>query len=173
MELGGLVQTLFPKKIDKQDNFTVSKMSSNVAISESDWYNYTSGFDFDSLARGQSRFFKPENFETKLTETQKNSAEYKSWAKANITDSGHDYDYNAAFTVGNSRGEDSRGHLSDIGKKPNHPTFSVASTHATGKYKAIAGSWKNENYVPSKKTLSAVNRWRVSQGKEILYGSVR
>ena len=59
MELGGLVQTLFPKKIDKQDNFTVSKMSSNVAISESDWYNYTSGFDFDSLARGQSRFFKP------------------------------------------------------------------------------------------------------------------
>ena len=178
MDLGSLVQTVFPKGIDRKDTYTpVTSNSSNVKITESDWYDYTvkSGFDFDTVAKGQSRFFKSDNFNTELSKDVKSSDSYKSWAAKNITDPGYDYDYNAAFVANSAREGDSRGHLSDIGKKPNHPTFSVGSKHATGKYKAIAGTFSEDGkyYIPSKKTLAAVNKWRIQNGKDVLYGTVR
>ena len=122
MELGSLVQTLFPKKTVKTD--------------------YT--------ARLQSvePTFNQANFNTPIPAAKK--IEYSNWKTANApNDSGHDYDLQGAFLAGVTR-DPKTGHMPDTFKKPNHPTFSNQSQYATGKWAKYAGSWKGEQYTPAK-----------------------
>lgn len=65
-----------------------------------------------------------------------------------------DYDYGA------SSGQDFRGHYSDIGKLPNHPTFSKESKYSSDKYQG--GDWvqigiNQYKYIPSQDMVKAGN----------------
>lgn len=137
-----------------------------ATFSESNWYKTVQGFSFDDMVTSNNKFFNPDNFNTPIPENRK--VEYSNWAKANVTDSGHDYDYAGAFLAGFDRSKDPNGHLPDTFKKPNHPTFSVHSKYATGAYKKYAGSWAkidNTNiYKPAKATLKAVKAYTRTQG---------
>jgi hypothetical protein len=137
-----------------------------ATFSESNWYKTVQGFSFDDMVTSNNKFFNPDNFNTPIPENRK--VEYSNWAKANVTDSGHDYDYAGAFLAGFDRSKDPAGHLPDTFKKPNHPTFSVHSKYATGAYKKYAGSWAkidNTNiYKPAKATLKAVKAYTRTQG---------
>lgn len=59
---------------------------------------------------------------------------------------GYDYDFRAAFDKDLKPGKN--GHWSDLGKKPNHPTFSTES-----KYNGVdghkGGTWNGENFTPA------------------------
>lgn len=67
-------------------------------------------------------------------------------AKANspfANDSGYDYDLRGYWLQNkNLNPEDSRGHISDAYKKPNHETFSIYSNYYTGQPYAI--DWNSE-----------------------------
>ena len=137
-----------------------------ATFSEGNWYKTVQGFSFDDMVTSNNKFFNPDNFNTPIPENRK--VEYSNWAKANVTDSGHDYDYAGAFLAGFDSSKDPNGHLPDTFKKPNHPTFSVHSKYATGAYKKYAGSWAkidNTNiYKPAKATLNAVKAYTRTQG---------
>ena len=57
----------------------------------------------------------------------------------NVAYHNNDYNYQAAFNADTSAG--ANGHLSDIGKRPNHPTYSNESAYAWGG-DPNAGSWQ-------------------------------
>jgi len=105
----------------------------------------------------------PKQFETKLSADQEE--EFQRWLseqnkRGNITDGdykfykengyGYNYDFRAAYKQGleSSINEvDNMQHWGDIGKKPNHPTFSDESKyHKTSGY--LGGSWQGEKYTP-------------------------
>lgn len=135
-------------------------------FSESKWYKKVDGFSFDNMISSGNKFFNPDNFNTPIPENRK--VEYSNWAKTNVTDSGHDYDYAGAFLAGYGRGNSENGHLPDTFKKPNHPTFSVESKYATGAYKKYAGSWSQNkageySFKPAKATLKAVKSYTKSR----------
>lgn len=137
-----------------------------ATFSESNWYKTVKGFSFDNMVSSGNKFFNPDNFNTPIPDNRK--IEYANWAKNNVFDSGHDYDYQGAFLAGFDRSKDPNGHLPDTFKKPNHPTFSVHSKYATGAYKKYAGSWaqidNTDIYKPAKATLSAVKAYTRTQG---------
>jgi len=58
---------------------------------------------------------------------------------------GYDYDFRAAYVDKQQQGDN--GHWNDIGKKPNHPTFSVESKYAKDA-PGYAGHWEGDLYVP-------------------------
>lgn len=138
------------------------KSAPTASYTDQQWYDSVGDFDFTKMVTSSNRLFNPDNFNTKLPENRK--AEYAEWAKVNVTDSGHDYDYVGAFLAGEGRGKDPNGHLTDRWKKPNHPTFSTGSVYATGKYAKYAGTWQQDaaqewKFTPSKTTAKAVNRY--------------
>jgi hypothetical protein len=137
-----------------------------ATFSEGNWYKKVDGFDFTNMVSSGNKFFNPDNFNTPIPENRK--AEYSAWAKNNVFDSGHDYDYAGAFLAGYGRDKDGNGHLPDTFKKPNHPTFSVESKYATGAYKKYAGSWSQNkageySFKPAKVTLKAVKSYNKSR----------
>ena len=110
----------------------------------------------------------PKQFETKLSADQEE--EFQRWLseqnkRGNITDGdykfykengyGYNYDFRAAYKQGleSSINEvDNMQHWGDIGKKPNHPTFSDESKyHKTSGY--LGGSWQGEKYTPPSQKL--------------------
>ena len=112
--------------------------------------------------RTQTQTFDPSKYETKLSPEKEK--EFNTWfdnqyhaGKINKGDYdfykhngyGYDYDYRAAFL--NNENAEKNGHWSDIGKKPNHQTFSVES-----KYNGVdgyqGGTWEGDNYIPPKKS---------------------
>lgn len=58
---------------------------------------------------------------------------------------GYDYDFRNAYLQGLQPGKD--GHWSDVGKKPNHPTFSTFSKYSQTPG-ARPGTWDGDTYVP-------------------------
>lgn len=83
------------------------------------------------------------NFNTILTPVDE--ANYEQWKKKYApSDSGKDYDLRGAFKAGIV--PDKNGHMTDVFKKPNHPTFSDESQYAKfGK----PGHWKKDLFVPA------------------------
>jgi len=77
---------------------------------------------------------------------------------------GPDYDYSMLGVT------DNRGHGSDLGKLPNHPTFSNQSAYSTAglgqKYEG--GSWDGNTFTPSKRMLGNHNieqlQWMLDNG---------
>lgn len=58
-------------------------------------------------------------------------------------DSGYDYDLRGYWLQnGNLNPEDARGHIGDMYKKPNHPTFSIYSKYYTEQPYAV--NWKRD-----------------------------
>ena len=73
---------------------------------------------------------------TKLTPQQE--AGYLDWKSKNRpNDSGIDYDLKGAYLA--QLNPDSRGHLDDEFKLPNHPTFSTGSKYSTPEH--MGGEW--------------------------------
>jgi hypothetical protein len=64
---------------------------------------------------------------------------------------GYDYDFRAAFAKGLAAADN--GHWGDIGKKPNHPTFSDQSKYASAPG-ANPGKWIGEIFVPNTRSTS-------------------
>jgi hypothetical protein len=110
------------------------------------------GYDIDSS-----------KYETKLSKDEE--SKFQNWLTkqhnlGNITDGdyrhskekgyGYNYDFRAAFKENMSSAineVDDKPHWGDIGKKPNHPTFSNESKyHNVDGY--VGGSWDGENYTP-------------------------
>ena len=115
-------------------------------FSETQWYKKIEKTDLTGMVKQSNPLFNPDNFNTTVPEKYK--AEYDTWAKTNVTDSGMDYDYAGAFMERYQpggqvwdRGSSGNGHLPDTYKKPNHPTFSTESKYATGIYSKFAGKW--------------------------------
>lgn len=88
----------------------------------------------------------PENgFTTELTSGAEDG--FQRWAKETAPwDTGADYDLRGAYAEGIDR--DSRGHLPDTYKKPNHETFSDESAYAPY---GEPGHWVGEHYFPPKR----------------------
>ena len=66
---------------------------------------------------------------------------------------GYNYDFRAAYKEGlksSLNSKDNRQHWGDIGKKPNHPTFSNESKYHNVDGN-IGGSWDGENFIPAQK----------------------
>jgi len=77
---------------------------------------------------------------------------FQSWAKKiskklgrNVLNDLEGYDLRAHYLSGG--GLAANNHMSDIGKKPNHPTFSDESKYST--IGREGGSWREGNFVPS------------------------
>jgi len=159
MELGSLVQTLFPRK-----------------ISEDKWYSMNKNTNFDNVVSSKVRTFNSDNFNTPLT-AQENT-EFNSWVstmKNTPSPSGNgstvihpkdnfsNYDMQGYWkdnVKGNSNwaADASNGHFTDKYKKPNHPTFSVESKYATGNYKQFAGKWTGNDFTPARATMQAIKK---------------
>ena len=73
--------------------------------------------------------------------------DYNHYRKHNL---GYDYDYRAAFITDQTAGATNK-HWGDIGKKTNHPTFSVESIYSNVKG-SKPGYWENDKYVKYKET---------------------
>ena len=68
---------------------------------------------------------------------------------------GYDYDFRAAYKEGlksSLNSKDNMQHWGDIGKKPNHPTFSNESKYHNVDGN-IGGSWDGENFIPAQKQM--------------------
>lgn len=107
----------------------------------------------------------PSKYETKLNFEEE--GKFQSWLTAqkesgNIqqgdydfykkNDYGYNYDFRAAFKAGENSSinkTDNQPHWSDIGKKPNHPTFSTESKY-NGADGNIGGTWEGEKFIPPK-----------------------
>lgn len=66
---------------------------------------------------------------------------------------GYNYDFRAAYKEGlksSLNSKDNMQHWGDIGKKPNHPTFSNESKYHNVDGN-IGGSWDGENFIPAQK----------------------
>lgn len=89
---------------------------------------------------------KPTDFSTAIPPEKQ--AAYQAW-KQNYApnDSGYDYDLPGAFLAG-EKPDPITGHMTDLFKKPNHPTFSVESKYAK-QAPYLAGSWNQEEYMPN------------------------
>lgn len=61
-----------------------------------------------------------------------------------------DYDLRAAWASGQI-GADGNGHMTDLGKKPNHPTFSDESKYST--QETPGGHWGDGMFIPSPQML--------------------
>ena len=121
MELSNLFQTMFSKK--------------------------TTQVDHTARLQTVEPTFDQANFNTPLPAARQ--IEYSNWKTANApNDSGYDYDLVGAFLAGVTR-DPATGHMPDRFKKPNHPTFSIESQYATGKWKQYAGTWSGETYNPA------------------------
>lgn len=107
---------------------------------------------------------KPNRYETRLSADQEPG--FWEWLKkehdaGNILQNdysfymdhgfGYDYDFRAAYAAGLKPGEN--GHWPDIGKKPNHPTFSVESKYAK-ESGTTPGRWEGERFIPGTPTSS-------------------
>lgn len=75
----------------------------------------------------------------------------------NVLNDLSDYDLRADFLA--SGGLDARGHGSDIGKKPNHPTFSTGSKYSTKGREG--GAWTNNSFIPSTDMMKDEKRMRL------------
>jgi hypothetical protein len=107
--------------------------------------------------------FDPKDYETKLDPQQE--AGFQSWFKDQVTKGtigpnsyaayqkqgyGDKYDFRAAYQAGvvpEINPIDNAYHWSDIGKKPNHETFSVESKYANVPG-ARPGSWEGQIFTP-------------------------
>ena len=112
--------------------------------------------------------FHPKDYETKLsTEEEKGfhpwldeqhkkghiaKGDYKYYKENNH---GYDYDFRAAYKYKANSGlnkNDNKIHWGDIGKKPNHPTFSNESVHYPKNAKpGVGGRWEGDNYIENPK----------------------
>jgi hypothetical protein len=89
---------------------------------------------------------KGSQYETRLSPEEE--SQFQSWKQRFApNDSGEDYDLRGAFKAGVTPGKD--GHWPDTFKKPNHPTFSDESRHATGDNANKAGRWQGGQYIPA------------------------
>lgn len=121
MELSNLFETMFSKK--------------------------TTQVDYTARLQTVEPTFDQANFNTPLPAAKQ--IEFSNWKAINApNDSGHDYDLQGAFLAGITR-DPVTGHMDDRFKKPNHPTFSIHSQYATGKWKQYAGSWDKDTYIPA------------------------
>ena len=97
------------------------------------------------------------SYDTQLTPEQEKA--FQLWAAKlgkNVPEESADYDLRAAFLQNPQ--VDVRGHLSDIGKKPNHPTFSVESKYPTPEHSG--GRWTEKNFVPSTDMMKDLPRMK-------------
>lgn len=103
------------------------------------------------------------NYETKLSQSEE--VEFQKWLSkqnklGNITNGdykhyqdkgyGYNYDFRAAFKESGKSAineTDNQPHWGDIGKKPNHPTFSDESKYS-GVDGYVGGSWNGEEFTP-------------------------
>lgn len=77
------------------------------------------------------------SYDTTLTPEQEKL--FSVWKQKNApNDSGQDYDLRGFYLSGG--GKDPRGHMTDLYKKPNHPTFSVESKY-NGSGGQVGGKW--------------------------------
>lgn len=95
---------------------------------------------------------------TQLSPEEEN--QFMAWAgemrlagKIHPQDDFSDYDMRGYWKETGGKGTaDKDSHFPDTYKRPNHPTFSVESKYAQGKYKAkygsMAGSWDGDNFLP-------------------------
>lgn len=97
----------------------------------------------------RERYFY-QNYNTPLT--GKEERDFQDWVTLMSMQSGADrgldqldYDMRAAYL--DAAQKDGRGHMSDIGKKPNHPTFSVESKYSSAAHPG--GTWENSGFRPS------------------------
>lgn len=116
----------------------------------------------------EKKEFNPKEYETKLTPEEE--VKFQKWLddkynKGHISEGdykhykekgyGYNYDFRAAYKDKQSGGispVDKEWHWGDIGKKPNHPTFSNESKYYT-KLAApgVGGRWDGETYIPNPK----------------------
>lgn len=110
---------------------------------------------------GGKRAWEDKNlYTTKLTKAEEE--DYQDWKeKYAASQSDVDYDYRGAFKAGLK--PNSRGHLSDKFKKPNHPTFSDESIYSTKE--TPGGHWGRAN---GKDTFTPSD-WMESDPKRIEY----
>jgi hypothetical protein len=117
-----------------------------------------------------------ENYNTPLTTAEER--DFQDWLAALSMQSGADrgldqidYDMRAAY-LGRSS-QDGRGHMGDVGKKPNHPTFSIESKYSTPQQKG--GRWEEGGFRPSVQHWGNVGGFlsdymrRVEPGMSVLY----
>jgi hypothetical protein len=90
--------------------------------------------------------------------------DFQVWAKKrsaklgrNVMNDMGDYDLRADFLA--QKGLDARGHGSDIGKKPNHPTFSTGSKYSHPGQ--MGGTWTDESFIPSPDMMRDPERMRM------------
>ena len=93
---------------------------------------------------------------TGLSPAEFNSA-MKNWEEAARAHNGvgPDYDYGLAANL--TRGKN--GHIGDVGKLPNHPTFSVESAYSTPT--APGGVWKDGSFYASPQNLMYTSKGRL------------
>lgn len=103
-------------------------------------------------------------YNTKLTPQEE--VQFQGWKQKNApNDSGEDYDLRGAFKADQSGklSRDSRGHTTDLFKKPNHPTFSDQSQYS-GKDGFVGGKWGDDNsFTPSPTNLQMNNPQQLQQ----------
>lgn len=84
------------------------------------------------------------------TSTHRNALVPKDW-RTN-TAYNRDYDFVAAFLADKARPvkmDDGYWHMGDVGKMPNHPTFSIESYYAKDpRWAPYAGRWEGERFIP-------------------------
>ena len=88
----------------------------------------------------------PSPLEATLVDAALQSArpEYKAWrAKYPKISASNDYDVYKAYEVG-AVPDPQTGHLDDIGKLPNHMTYSKDSWYAQQPHQPTAGEWKSD-----------------------------
>jgi hypothetical protein len=102
-------------------------------------------------------------YNTKLSKTDE--AKFQEWAKANnkLNDV-YDYDIRGAWKAMQSgkMSPDERGHLGDLYKKPNHPTFSDQSIYH-GVDNNIGGSWADNGQGGYVFKASPTSMWKPEQ----------
>jgi hypothetical protein len=172
--------TLFPKDPTNPTNNPKDwmQLSGEAAFMEAqkrgELWEFPTAEEADSYARGSWKT-KPQQkqnggvlpkYETTLP--LKEEANFMPWLESqykagNITPGdfdfykknnyGYNYDFRAAYKEGlksSLNSKDNRQHWGDIGKKPNHPTFSNESKYHNVDGN-IGGSWDGENFIPAQK----------------------
>lgn len=99
--------------------------------------------------------------------TPKEEVDFASWrAKLPLNlQSDYDYDLRGAFI--NGYNPDENGHMTDLFKKPNHPTFSMESYYSTPDH--IGGMWNGEEFIPSEWNKKQAESEPVPQGIDFYY----
>src|SRR5688572_28413469 len=115
-----------------------------------------------SLYKPQENSIDPSQYETKLN--VEDEAKFQTWIDEQYKYGsigkgdynfyqqkgfGYEYDYRAAF-LSKPTQDSKSGHWNDIGKKPNHSTFSNHSKYAKDR-PDLAGSWNGDEYIPPKR----------------------